>query len=395
LHVRGGEFVAGEVESLFGDAAKVWTACGEAVQACRGRRSVLVFCASVSHAESVAEAIRKLTGEDVGVVVGATDPLERATAIACFRSGRLRWLVGVDVLTTGFDAPNVDAVVVLRATMSSGLFYQMAGRGFRPAEGKADCLLLDYGNNLDRHGPLDSPDYGRKRGGHGDVTGEAPTKCCPNCNETLHAAAVSCQYCGFAFPARELKHDERADTASDIYAKAIAPQAWRVLSWTASRHSKKKQKARPDDCSWCERDTDRPCEICGWKPTPPTLRIDYACIPQELAEQGVGGNLATETVSEWVCLEHNGFAGANAKRWWGAHSNTAVPDTVIEAVEQFNVGACGRPTAITTKEEKGFRRVIGREGIAKPAIETISVGDAFEGEAVGEKWGAIDDDVPF
>ena len=59
------------------------------------------------------------------------------------------------MLTTGFDAPHIDCVVLLRPTMSPGLYYQMVGRGFRLHPGNQNCLVLDFGGNVLRHGPVD------------------------------------------------------------------------------------------------------------------------------------------------------------------------------------------------------------------------------------------------
>ncbi len=125
LHLRGGEFIQQEMEGLFGDLYKTKLAVSEIVSAFADRKSIIVFCSGVGHAYTVAEEIRKATGQDVGVVEGGTLELERARAIADFKSGRLRWLVNMDVLTTGFDAPNIDGIAVLRATMSPGLFCRL------------------------------------------------------------------------------------------------------------------------------------------------------------------------------------------------------------------------------------------------------------------------------
>ena len=75
--------------------------------------------------------------------------------MAAFKDGELKYLANVNVFTTGFDAPNVDCVVLLRSTLSPGLYYQMVGRGFRLFPGKRDCLVLDFGRNILRHGPVD------------------------------------------------------------------------------------------------------------------------------------------------------------------------------------------------------------------------------------------------
>jgi DNA repair protein RadD len=65
-----------------------------------------------------------------------------------FERGKLKYLCNVNVLTTGFDAPHIDCVALLRPTMSPGLYYQMVGRGFRLHPGKQNCLVLDFGGNV-------------------------------------------------------------------------------------------------------------------------------------------------------------------------------------------------------------------------------------------------------
>jgi len=175
LHVRGGEFIESELAMLFDNESKIGAACQEVLTATQDRRSVILFCSGVEHAFHVAEQVG---GE---VIHGGTLPVERAALLESFKRGQLKYLCNCDVLTTGFDAPNIDAVAILRATMSPGLFVQMAGRGFRLSPGKKDCLILDFGNNISRHGPLDAVDFGRKivKG----EKGEAPEKVCPGCGD--------------------------------------------------------------------------------------------------------------------------------------------------------------------------------------------------------------------
>ena len=108
-----------------------------------------------------------MSGMECAVVTGDTPSDERAEIISRFKGEvvrdmfgevtkpALKYLCNVNVLTTGFDAPNVDCVVLLRPTNSAGLLVQMVGRGFRlsPETGKKNCLVLDYGDNILRHGP--------------------------------------------------------------------------------------------------------------------------------------------------------------------------------------------------------------------------------------------------
>lgn len=327
LHLRGGEFIESELQLLFDDDTKIEAACQEILAATADRRSVIVFCSGVTHAFHVAEQIG---GE---VIHGGTLANERQGLIEAFKAGRLKYLCNCDVLTTGFDAPNIDAVAILRATMSPGLFVQMAGRGFRLAEGKKDCLILDFGNNIQRHGPLDAVDFGKKKP-KSDSDGEAPEKSCPGCDKKVPAGVRVCE-CGFIFPKPELKHDTVADSASEVLAK---PETLEVKSWSFSRHDKK--------------------EIHS-------LRVDYHC--------------GLTTVSEWVCLNHDGYAKTKAHNWWLDHCDEQIdevweaiadlaeakgmerPDRVDVAILLEGKGLVCRPSKITVRREGKYLRVIGRE----------------------------------
>lgn len=365
LHVRGGEFVAGEVERLFGDAHVVRDAVAETVAKCRGRQAVIVFCAGVGHAERVAKEIEVLTGERVGIVTGESSDLERGTALANFKNGSLRWLVNVDVLTTGFDAPNIDAIAVLRATCSPGLFAQICGRGFRLAPGKTDCLVLDFGQNIERHGPLDSERYGQTRE-RGESTGDAPSKVCPNCESRVAATARECS-CGFRFPPPkpQPRHEGEAGTSELLLAQQ-KPQRWLVEAVNMSRWTNKKSGSV-------------------------TLRVDYEC-----QLDGREGNLTREVVSEWICLEHEGFAGRKAADWWRLHC--VVPTASIEeAVELWRAGVVGSPRWIETKKDGRFFRIVARGEIERPDADEVedrlqAASQEAASTASADPWG---DGIPF
>lgn len=89
------------------------------------------------------------------MVVGSTPQEERDQIIAEFREGRFRCLVNCQVATTGFDIPQIDAVILLRPTQSKGLLVQMLGRGTRLKPQGGDCVILDYADTLERHMPLE------------------------------------------------------------------------------------------------------------------------------------------------------------------------------------------------------------------------------------------------
>ena len=237
LRVRAGEFVAAESEALF--SRLVDSACREIVTKTADRRSVLIFCSGVDHAQQVARAIERLAGEPCGVVTGETLPLERTATLGAFASQRLRFLTNCDILTTGYDCPCIDAIAILRATMSAGLYAQIVGRGLRVAPGKANALILDFGENIKRHGPIDAIDYGRCRQ-TGLQPGEAPTKNCPNCGIECYAGLSECE-CGFRFPPPKNRHQAEADEQSEVLS---TPETFVVEAVSYAAHEKK--KAGPD-----------------------------------------------------------------------------------------------------------------------------------------------------
>ena len=308
LHVRGGEFVPAEVEQLVGTEEFEQTACREIVARTRDRNSVLVFAASVERAEAVCKLLKTYSGAECAVVTGDTSSGERDVLLRRFKREHvdanligdplppLKYLVNVNVLTTGFDAPNVDCVVLLRPTASPGLFYQMVGRGFRLHESKKDCLVLDYGNNIVRHGPVDAVRI--KHSSQRDGDGTAPAKECPKCHQIVHAAVSVCNECGYEFPKRSLNH-EREASSEGVVSGETTDTTYTVFGIDYKVHQK--FGAAPND--------------------PHTMRIDY-----------IIGNGYRDTKSEWVCPEHGGWARKKFEDWWKKRTNVPPPDTADEAV---------------------------------------------------------------
>ena len=172
---RGGEFIAGELERAADDNAVIAAACDEIVARGVDRRSWLVFCCGVLHAHHVCNALR-MRGVACQVVTGETPLTEREDSIAMFKAGMVRCLVNVNVLTTGFDAPRIDLLAMLRPTLSTGLYVQMVGRGTRKADGKVNCLILDFAGNCRRHGPVDRVDI---KLGAGNGAASRQPRCAP------------------------------------------------------------------------------------------------------------------------------------------------------------------------------------------------------------------------
>ncbi|ALO34788.1 ATP-dependent helicase [Colwellia sp. MT41] len=121
------------------------------------RQGIMIFAATVEHAK---EIFSYLPATLSALITGATDSTERDNLIKAFKRKEIKYLVNVSVLTTGFDAPHVDMIAILRPTQSVSLYQQIIGRGLRLSENKKDCLVIDYtGNDFD----LYHPEVGEKK----------------------------------------------------------------------------------------------------------------------------------------------------------------------------------------------------------------------------------------
>ncbi|QNI04841.1 DEAD/DEAH box helicase [Halomonas sp. SH5A2] len=144
----------------------------QVVELAEGRQGVMIFAATVAHAEEIMDYLP--TGQ-AALITGATVSQDRTAVIEAFKAQRLKYLVNVAVLTTGFDAPHVDLIAILRPTESVSLYQQMVGRGLRLSPGKQDCLVLDYAGN-----PWDlyAPEVGEPKP---DSDSEPVQVTCPDC----------------------------------------------------------------------------------------------------------------------------------------------------------------------------------------------------------------------
>lgn len=364
LHVRAGEFVSDEVEQLMDQDALVQSACREIVDAVRtgGRRACLVFASGVEHGKHVARTIEQISkgtsGGECGFIDGQTPMLNRDEMIRRFRAGELTYLVNVNVLTTGFDAPNVDCVALLRPTLSPGLYYQMVGRGFRLCDGKTDCLVLDFGGNVLRHGPVDAI---RIADAPSKGAGDAPAKECPQCQALIASGYAMCPECGHNFPPPERRtHDATADSAG-ILSGQVTVSEHQVRRVYYSVHVKR--EAPPG--------------------APRSMRVDY----------DVG---FYDTRSEWICLEHDGYARQKAEAWWRARSHLPVPDNVEEAVELASAGALAVVRSIKVRSVAGekYDRIVDYELGPKPDPADLSLPEPSRVPEYAPLPGA-DDDIPF
>lgn len=335
LRRSGWDYNKTDLQALFSDNIMGSTDETIKVAMAKGSKSCLCFASGVEHAEKVRSHIETVTGERAEVVTGETLPLERSQIIADFKAGRLRWLVNCDVLTTGFDAPNVDLIAVMRATLSAGLFAQIVGRGMRNAEGKDVCYLLDFGGNVERHGAIDDEDYGSKPKKASDGTGEAVMKQCPCCGAFSYAASRECG-CGFQFPAPMTNVDSQADSVNDVMNATSTQSAWTKVPVSEVLYFTHRKEGKPD-----------------------SMRVVYK------AEKSDGQIFSAE-YSDWYCFEHEGAARKMAEKKWAGLSLNHCPDTTFEAIKLADAGALAAPAHIAVKQEGKYWRVKLPKNLKKP-----------------------------
>ena len=260
---RGGEYIESELARAASDPELVTETVAEIVRYGAERKAWLVFACGVNHAELL-RAEFETHGIEADVVTGADGMGARAEKIERFRRGGSKCLINVNVLTTGFNVPHVDLVAIVRATESTGLYIQIVGRGTRIAPGKENCLVLDYGDNVMRHGFIDKIKP-KIKGRTED--GEAPVKKCPECLTVNHAAIRVCIECGHQFPPPQFNHGTKAYSGAMISTQVQAE--WVDVDDVG--YSRWRKEGKPD-----------------------SIRVTYYC--------------GLIKVSEWLCPDHGGYA---------------------------------------------------------------------------------------
>jgi DNA repair protein RadD len=312
---RAGDYIQSQLEAALDRADKTSAAVAEIITAGQDRGSWLIFCAGVRHAQHVRDEMRN-RGVDAEMVTGATPSGERAAILEAFKRGRLRCVTNANVLTTGFDAPGTDLIALLRPTKSAGLYVQMVGRGTRLAQGKDDCLVLDFARNVERHGPIDMIE-GKIPKKKGDKENEAPVRVCAMCQAICHASARICANCGNAFPPPDPDKnltDKPADGA--LLSTQMVPEWVNVRDVTYSGHAR----------------IGKPTSLC----------VTYHC--------GLSSH------REWVSLEHEGYPRRLAESWWRRRTTLAVPHTVADALA--SVHELRKPIAIQIKQTGKYTEVV-------------------------------------
>jgi DNA repair protein RadD len=207
-------------------------------------------------------------------------------------------------------------------------------------------LVLDFGGNVERHGPIDQ----LKIKPASNVNGEAPAKECPECQSVIAAGYASCPDCGFEFPPSERQQHEATASQASVLSGEVTITTYEVSDVRYSVHTKR--GAKEDD--------------------PKTMRVDYQVSLYEWQ-------------SEWVCFEHSGYARQRAIDWWQRHSPDPIPDTAERAVQIAEGGGVAMTRSITVRSVSGeeFDRIVDYQLGAMPEAIEISSHDYD------------DDEIPF
>jgi DNA repair protein RadD len=316
---RGGEFIESELQKAVDTDDQNVAVVQEVIRLAGDRQHWLFFCTGVAHAQHIKDVLISLQISSA-CVTGDTPKHERESILADFKAGKLRALTNANVLTTGFDYPDIDLIAMLRPTMSPGLYVQMAGRGMRVKSHTDHCLVLDFAGVVATHGPITAVQPPNKAG---KGEGEAPVKVCDECHELCPISAKECPACGAPFP--------------------VAPP--------------KKMTLRSDDIMGIEGSE---MEVTSWQWRVHTSRASG----KEMLKVTYYGGLSDPTVTEYLAVLHEGYAGQKAMGLLGILKERSeapgVPAWYLEnASESMNKGT--PPKLLKYKRAGKFFEVKSRE----------------------------------
>lgn len=325
---RGGEFVERDLQQAVDTEAYNAGIVDEVIELAGDRKAWLFFCAGVDHAQHIADCLTA-RGIAAACVTGKTSKLERERILSEFKLGKIKAVTNANVLTTGFDYPDIDLIAMLRPTLSPALYVQMAGRGLRPKSHTDHCLVLDFAGVVRTHGPITAVIPPKKKGKK--EGGEAPVKVCDNCDELVHLSAKTCPACGFEFPPPERP-------ALDLQ----------------------------DDDIMGYRGIELDCN--GWKWQQHTSRSSGKAM---IKITYYGANLSDKPVIEYLPLLHGGYAAQKASVLLGQLAQNSGADinrseSVDDATEWLTticeaMNSSANPQMVEYRRDGKFDRIIKRE----------------------------------
>lgn len=378
LHTRGGEYVEKEVQALVDQDHLTWAALTEVVEYCQDRKRWLIFAAGIEHAENVGKALTRM-GISNGVVHSKGE--NRDNILTDSKAGRIRAVVNNNVLTTGYDDPEIDLIVYLRLTQSPVLWGQSLGRGTRPhyapgydlntregrlnaiyASGRHNCLVMDFAGNTKRLGQINNLRVPNPKNGK---PGPAPVKQCPVCDTWVPASLRICnglkwnnKVCGEEFKF-ERKLKEGASTLELISGELPVMDVVKVDLITVAKHHK-----------------------VG---VPDMARVTYYC--------------GLSKFSTIVCFEHTNYGGRVARQWWKAHTSEPFPESTDAGIEAIGSWLPKATHLRVWSNKKPYPEILaycldgtGFGAHAPDTDEVVVQGETSHSRGVQD---IIDDDIPF
>ena len=289
-----GDFITRELEESAMDADLIRHTVTEMIRLGYDRHHWLVFCITVAHAEAVRTELEQ-QGVPCSLLTGETPKEERAALITDFKAGTVRVLVNVLVLTTGFDAPITDCLVMLRPTQSKGLWVQCLGRGMRKSPEKKNCRVLDFAGNIARHGSIDYfAEY------------------LPSNREKQEQTEKEAR----AAQARKIMHDTHAAWGDPMGASTPLEEYHVISAQYFAQPSKK-------------------------VPGATNIVVTYRCV------EG--------TIRQWICPEYPTGARWHAQQWF-RRRGVGLPTTTTEAMR--SIRALPVPLSLTTQMKGTFRAIL-------------------------------------
>jgi DNA repair protein RadD len=320
-----GDYKIAELDEASNKWELIDAACDELIAhaTSQRRKCWIAFCVTVDHATNVRDCLRQ-KGIAAEVLHGQLGKKEREKIVDAFRRGDFTCLVNVAVATTGFDVPAIDCIALMRATKSPVLYVQIAGRGMRLvgqtigesiANGKPDCLWLDFTDTTLSMGPVDEI---KGRVPLPTKGGPPPFKLCPNCGSQNATATLKCSSCGHEFPpAARINHDAEVKDAP-------------IMS------TGKKPKLRRHDISSVDYLTHTKAG------SPDCMRVIY--------KSGL-----ISVVTEYIHFDRTGPRRFEAEHWWAQRAREAndwIPATTAAAIVMAQQGALRKVVAITLTDGK-------------------------------------------
>jgi DNA repair protein RadD len=305
-----GDYSLKQMSSAFDRTSLTKSALDEMCVKAADRKKWLIFAIDIDHADNICDDLN--SRGIFSIPVHSRMEFDKQSTIDSYRVGDIRCIVNVGMLTTGFDVPEIDMIGLLRPTKSPGLHVQMIGRGGRIAEGKTNCLVLDYAGNTARLGPVNRIKPYKKQ--KGEATGTPVTKTCPVCDTMTFPMAKKCELCGHEFEFRQLL--EVMSAAEEIVAQSAGWYSVRAVEY--ERHIK--------------------------KGSPTSIAIRYHC--------------GLRFFKKWICPDHRGYSGEYGRRFLAERGLTEYVD-LNGAIEYLR--STTPPSRIKVNTSGKYPEVIGFE----------------------------------